>query len=215
MENQVAAVVVLLITLAALIAAIVIGIVVLRRSEGITTTKKSKVADKMPDDEHKGRDGIIRMLSRYAALHEYQVVNPANLTGVHGTTDLDVLLVGWFGILGVKCLGYGGTIYGDPSEEQWVQELQGHRRTFQNPMTRAQKSGLVIRDVLFAAGMKRIPVETVVVFTNKSAQLMLPRSNNHYTEKTFAAYLKTLHFEEDKNVQVDPVAKLMRENSAK
>ena len=215
MENPIAAVVVLLITFVALIAAIVIGIVVLRRSEGITSKKKTKVVDKMPDDEHKGRDSIIHMLSRYASMHEYQVVHPANLTGVHGTTDLDVLLVGWFGILGVKCLGYGGSIYGDPNDEQWVQELQGKRRTFQNPMTRAQKSGLVIRDVLFKAGMKRIPVETVVVFTNKSAQLMLPRSTGHYTEKTFAAYLKTLHFEEDKDVQVEPVAKLMRENSAK
>mgnify|MGYP006979805422 CR=1 FL=1 len=55
------------------------------------------------------------------------------------------------------------------------------------------------------------PVETVVVFTNPSASLNLPRSTGHYTEKTFLAYLKGPHFREDKKVEVEPVAAALRQ----
>lgn len=177
-----------------------------RKGRGAAAPQKEKKPGKLPDDEHKGADGVVRQLRRYAALHEYKVVAPVQVTGVHGTTDLDAVLVGWFGVLGVKCLGYGGEVYGSLDQADWVQTLNGARRSFKNPMTRAQQSGLVLRDALFAAGLKSVPVETVVVFTNKGAQLALPRSTGHYTEKSFSAYLKTSRFEEDKKVEVEPVA---------
>lgn len=194
-------------------AAIALPAYLMRKAKGVESDKKVKTKSKLPDDEHKGREAVVRQLARYAASHEYKVVEPISLTGVHGTTDLDAVLVGWFGILGVKCLGYSGDIYGSLDEQDWVQSLNGTRRSFQNPMTRAQQSSRVIRDVLFEAGMKNIPVESIVVFTGKSSQLMLPRSTGHYTEKTFSNYLKSIHFEEDKNVQVEPVAALLREKS--
>src|SRR5699024_681166 len=125
--------------------------------------------------------------------------------------DLDLLLVGWFGVLGVKCLGYGGEVYGSLDEPEWTQVLPQGRRTFENPMTRAGKSARAVRDALFAAKLKNVPVETVVVFTNPSASLNLPRSTGHYTEKTFLAYLKGPHFREDKKVEVEPVAAALRQ----
>lgn len=212
--NSVTIILFTIISLVALFAAVTVAVVVLRRVSGVKSERKAKSATPMPDDEHKGRDAIVRQLTRYASMQEYKVVEPVNLVGVHGTTDLDALLVGWFGVLGVKCLGYGGDIYGSLDQEEWSQTLNGKRRNFQNPMTRAQKSSLVIRDVLFEAGIKNVPVETAVVFTGKNPQLMLPRSTGHYTPATFTAYLKSIHFEEDKNVQVEPVAKLFRERSA-
>ena len=117
-----------------------------------------------------------------------------------------ISMVGWFGVLGVKCLGYGGEVYGSPDEAEWVQTVNGARRKFKNPIARSKQSGLVLRDALFAAGLKSVPVETVVVFTGKRVQLALPRSTGHYTEKSFSAYLKSSRFEEDKKIQVEPVA---------
>lgn len=203
-----------ILSMALLIGSIMMTIYVLRRLNGTKSTRRTKKAGQMPDDEHQGKEAIVRMLNRYAATHEYQVIEPVCLTGSHGTTDLDALLVGWFGILGVKCLGYGGDIYGSLEEEDWVQTVNGVRRSFVNPMTRAQQSARVIRDVLFDANIKNTPVETLVVFTRKNAQLMLPRSTGHYTEKSFAAYLKSMHFEEDKNVQVKELAQLLRSKNA-
>lgn len=183
----------------------VINLVRKSKDGGMPAAPQKSKSGKLPDDEHKGADGVVRLLRRYAALHEYKVVAPVQLAGVHGTTDLDAVLVGWFGVLGVKCLGYGGEVYGSRDETEWVQVMNGARRSFQNPMARAQQSARVVRDALFAAGLKNVPVETVVVFTGKSTQLSLPRSTGHYTEKSFSAYLKTSRFEEDKKVEIAPV----------
>lgn len=216
MQNPIVLIVLLIVSVIALIAAAVISIRVLRKAHGVESDKQAQhpAAGKMPNDEHKGREAVIRQLNRYASLHDYKVVSPITLTGTHGTTDLDAVLIGWFGILGVKCLGYGGDIYGSLDEESWVQTMANARRSFQNPMTRAQQSTRVIRDVLFEAKLKNIPVETVVVFTGKSTQLMLPRSTGHYTEKSFSAYLKTMHFEEDRKVEIEPIFKLFSEKKA-
>lgn len=162
----------------------------------------------LPQDEHNGADIVLRQLKRYAATNEYKVIAPVAIEGTRHTADLDALLVGWFGILGVKCLGYGGTVYGQAKDEQWVQEVNGNRRTFENPLMRAQKSAQAIRDVLFAAKVKNIPVETIVVFTGKKTELALPRSTGHYTLDQFTSYLKSTRFEEDKKVEVEPVAAL-------
>ena len=165
----------------------------------------------MPDDEHKGADQILRAVRRFAAAEDYAVIAPVALQGSKDAADLDFLLVGWFGVLGVKCLGYGGEVYGSLDQEEWTQVLPRGRRTFENPMTRAGKSARAVRDVLFAAKLKNVPVETVVVFTNAGASLNLPRSTGHYTEKTFLAWLKTNHFLEDKKVEVEPVAAALRQ----
>lgn len=168
-----------------------------------------KKTGEMPDDEHKGAEAIVRAVRRFAASDDYAVIAPVNVQGSKDAADLDLLLVGWFGVLGVKCLGWGGEVYGSLDEEQWTQVLPQGRRTFENPMTRAGKSARAVRDALFAAKLKNVPVETVVVFTNAAAELCLPASTGHYTEKSFLAYLKSSRFEEDKKVDTAAVAALL------
>lgn len=165
------------------------------------------------NDMHHGADGIVRAVRRYAAAEGCTVIAPVEVTGSRDTADLDLLLVGWFGVLGVKCIGWGGQIYGSAAEPQWTQVLGGERCTFDNPLTRAGKSERAVRDVLFAAKLKNVPVETAVVFTNKAAELNLPRSTGHYTEKTFLAYLRSPHFEEDKKVEIEPVVAALRQQA--
>ncbi len=173
---------------------------------GPAQTKKVKTATSLPDDEHENSEAVLRQLRRYAATNDFKVVAPVTAQGSKTTADLDALLVGWFGILGVKCLGYGGTIYGQQGDEEWVQEVNGLRRVFQNPLRCAEQSARAVRDVLFQAKIKNVPVETIVVFTGKKTELALPRSCGHYTLDQFTTYLKSTRFEEDKKVDVDQVA---------
>lgn len=168
----------------------------------------------LPEDEHENRQAVLRSLRRYAAANDFEVVEPLAISSQKGITDLDAVLVGWFGVLGVKCLGYGGTVYGSAEEDQWVQEINGQRRIFANPLNRAQESARILRDTLFAAKIKQVPVETVVVFTGKNTQLALPRSTGHYTVEHFNTYLHSAHFEQDKKVEVAPVAQALRQASS-
>lgn len=160
----------------------------------------------LPDDEHQNAEAVVRQLRRYAAANDFKVISPVNIQGSKTSADLDALLVGWFGILGVKCLGYGGTVYGQAGDEEWVQDMAGQRRIFKNPLRRAEESARAVRDVLFGAKIKSVPVETIVVFTGKKTELALPRSCGHYTLDQFSSYLKSAHFEEDKKVDVQKVA---------
>lgn len=196
----------LMIQIAAIVLVVVIfGVAVYLLSPTRQSEKSSKVGP-LPDDEHENAEAVLRQLRRYAATNEFRVVEPVHIENSKASADLDALLVGWFGVLGVKCLGYGGTIYGQASDAEWVQEINGQRRVFANPLKRAEQSARAVRQALFEAKIKNVPVETVVVFTGKKTQLALPRSCGHYTIDQFSAYLKSVHFEEDKKVEVEPVA---------
>ena len=196
----------LIIQIAAVVVVIAIfGVAVYLLSPARKTEKAAK-AGPIPDDEHENAEAVLRQLRRYAATNEFRVVEPVRIENSKASADLDALLVGWFGVLGVKCLGYGGTIYGQSSDAEWVQEMNGQRRMFANPLKRAEQSARAVRQALFEAKIKNVPVETVVVFTGKKTQLALPRSGGHYTIEQFSTYLKSVHFEEDKKVEVEPVA---------
>ena len=144
----------------------------------------------------------LRITRRFAALHQYQVIAPAQLAKDGKFADLDFILVGWFGLLCVKCIGLGGQIYGSLEDEMWLQ-LDGDKRvSFANPMRAAEADTRLVRDTLFAAKLRSIPVETVCVFTNKSAALMLPRTTGHYTVKEFKALLDKSKYDQDKGVDI-------------
>lgn len=190
---------------AVLVVVVIFGVAVYLLSPARKTEKAAK-AGPIPDDEHENAEAVLRQLRRYAVTNEFRVVEPVQIGNDKISADLDALLVGWFGVLGVKCLGYGGTIYGQASDSEWVQEMNGQRRVFANPLKRAEQSARAVRQALFEAKIKNVPVETVVVFTGKKTQLALPRSCGHYTIEQFSTYLKSVHFEEDKKVEVEPVA---------
>lgn len=144
----------------------------------------------------------LRITKRFAALHQYQVIAPAQLAKDGKFADLDFILVGWFGLLCVKCVGLGGQIYGSVEDEMWLQ-LDGDKRvSFANPMRAAEADTRLVRDTLFAAKLRNLQVETVCVFTNKKAMLMLPRTTGHYTMKDFKALLDKSKYDQDKGVDI-------------
>lgn len=147
---------------------------------------------------------------RFAMLHRYEIVQPAHIVSNGKSADLDFLIVGCFGVLGVKCVGLGGTIYGDANEREWTQMSGGERKAFANPIDEAAAATRVVRDVLFSAKRKNVPVETVCVFTNQKAELALPRGTGHYTLKEFRALLDKEKYLYDKGVDEKAVAELLR-----
>lgn len=153
------------------------------------------------DDSKKSAEPL-RITRRFAALHQYAVIAPAQLAKDGKFADLDFILVGWFGLLCVKCIGLGGQIYGSLEDEMWLQ-LDGEKRiSFANPMRAAEADTRLVRDTLFAAKLRNIQVETVCVFTNKSATLMLPRTTGHYTMREFKALLDKSKYDQDKGVDI-------------
>ncbi len=137
---------------------------------------------------------------------EFRLISPASLAKDGKFADLDFIVVGYFGVLGVKCIGLGGEIYGSAGDAMWLQVAGTQRTSFENPLLRAQSDARLVRDTLFAASLKSVPVEVVCVCTNPRAVLALPRSTGHFTNKEFAAYLKKNKFEQDEGVDIAATA---------
>lgn len=145
---------------------------------------------------------VVSRLQRMARMYDYKVIAPAQLAIEGKYADLDAILVGSFGVLGVKCIGLCGEIYGSADDATWLQVTGEQRVSFTNPMQAAQADTRVIRDALFMAKLKNVPVETVCVFTNSHASLVLPRSTGHYTLRSFKQLLKNSRFTQEKRVDI-------------
>lgn len=164
----------------------------------------------MPDDEHNGTGGVLATLRRFAATNDFEVIAPVSIEGERGQADLDAVLVGWFGVLGVKCLGYEGTVYGNGADAEWTQVNKGSRRTFANPLRVAQQNVRVLRERALQQGLRSLPVECIVVFTGKKTQLAMPRTLPYQTSKTLSSFLNSAHFAEDNKVDTQKAAAAFR-----
>ena len=120
-------------------------------------------------------------------------------------------MVGVFGLLCVKCIGLGGEIYGSAEDTNWLQVLSDNRLSFENPLQKAAADTRLVRDALFSAKLKSIPVETVCVFTNKTAELAVPRGAGHLTVKEFKSLLSKDRFVTDKKVDIEKAAAAVKE----
>lgn len=147
---------------------------------------------------------------RMALMNGYQILSPACLAKDGKLADLDFILVGTFGVLCVKCVGRGGSIYGSAGDAMWLQVKNQDRISFANPMLEAERDTRVVRDILFSAKLKGIPVETVCVFTNPAVSLALPRSTGHYTVKEFRSLLGQSRFLQERKVDLDAVCTALR-----
>lgn len=154
----------------------------------------------------------VAMAQRFARGNDYKVIAPATLMRAGNTARLDALVVGSFGVLGVKALGYSGEVYGSAGEDTWVQVApDGKRNPFKNPLTEAAADVRVIRDALFSAKQKLVPVEVVCVFTDTTASIAVPRSTGHYTMRTFKELLGKEKYREDKGVNIALAQEALRE----
>ncbi len=147
----------------------------------------------------------------FAAMQQYKIVSPVHIAKNGKFADADFALVGAFGVLCVKCIGLGGEIYA--GDGKWLQIINEERKDIDNPIEKCASDTRAVREVLFDAKLKSIPVETVCVFTNPKTQLAVPRGAGHYTVKTFKKLLAKEKYLADKKVDIEKVAEVL--NAAK
>lgn len=148
---------------------------------------------------------------RFARSNGFKVISPARIRGKNGVADLEAVVIGPFGILGVEGYGHYGNVYGTKDEKEWLNVTAlGARTKFPNPILEAAADVRVIRDALFAKNIKMVPVEVISVFTSKELQLGVSRDAGHYTMKTYKAYIAKEKFLEEKNVNVEKAEEAIR-----
>ncbi len=197
----------LFIVIAVVVVVLVVFILVFR-GENVTDFMKRKAKNQKSEKSIKKP---LQAARRFAAMQQYQVISPARLAKNGVFADIDFIIVGVFGLLCVKCIGLGGEIYGSAGDANWLQVIGENRTSFDNPLQRSTADTRLVRDSLFAAKLKSVPVETVCVFTNKTATLAVPRGAGHLTVKEFKALLGKDRFLTDKKVDIEKAAAAVKE----
>ena len=192
---------------------LVIGVVLLIMLFLVSASGTSSDGKKREAKDLKGSRSsaaALRAARRFAMLHKYEVIAPASFPAKEGRAEADIVIVGCFGVLCVKCLGMGGTVYGGADEPEWAQLRAGARTAFANPVRECGVLTRAVREALFAAKRKNVPVESVCVFTNPKAELAIPRGTGHLTLREFRALLGRDKYLYDKGVDEKAVAEILR-----
>ncbi|MCD8369041.1 MAG: hypothetical protein LUC94_01685 [Clostridiales bacterium] len=126
-------------------------------------------------------------LVRFASRNGMRTVLPGMIAFNGETARTMALLVAPGGVVGVYCLGFGGTITPKKGAAEWTQHINGETKTIPNPVRVCQEQYRLIRaamDSLNLAGNLRV----VAVFTNTKVELSsIPP--DVYTVSSFLEYL--------------------------
>ena len=123
-----------------------------------------------------------------------RLVAPGTITHEGKTARLTALVVAPGGVVGVYCLGFGGTIAPGNRKEPagktlpWRQHINGENKTFDNPLKACQEQQELIRSAMEQAGI-HTDLHVVTVFTNPHAALESSPAFV-YNPKSFLQYLK-------------------------
>ena len=178
---------------------------------GFILYRRSNPAVKKPLGRENRSQRAVSVMRNFARSNSYHIIAPAEFQHGKVVARLDALVIGYFGILAVKSLGYNGEIYGSASDKEWVQINEGGMRNpFPNPITESAADVRAIREALLSAKLRQIPVEVVCVFTEPTAQLALPRSTGHYTLADLKSLVQKEKYQEDKGFDLEAIEKALK-----
>ena len=153
----------------------------------------------------KGEKRVAKVLAKYARFREAKVINGIYLPLYDETTEIDHILIAPFGVMVIETKNWAGSVYGDPNEEKWLQELGEARNYHYNPLFQNKTHIDNIRHIFKKENIYRTNVEGVVVFADRRCNLYCPRKVKAMKLKQFKKLLKSNAYEVDNKVDVEKV----------
>lgn len=95
----------------------------------------------------------------------YHVIKNVTLSTVHGTTQIDHVIVSIYGIFVVETKNMKGWIFGSQSQKTWTQKIYKHSQKFQNPLHQNYKHVKTLQELL---GVADNQLHSLVVFVGDS-----------------------------------------------
>lgn len=163
-----------------------------------------------------GKKTVKSVLRRYAATHNFKLLENVEMELDSSSQTIDFVLVGFFGLIFVSALQGKGDFYGDFKEEKWTFVDEEQRIRFNNPVIEMDKKLEMFRRIIAQKKVYNLKVDTaiVVVSTKTDVPMYLSnvRENNPVMNvEQFRKMLGNEKYERDNNVDVDAVCKVLRE----
>ncbi|WMJ22469.1 nuclease-related domain-containing protein [Paludicola sp. MB14-C6] len=155
-----------------------------------------------------GKDGekkVASTLKKYAGIRGYKVINDLYLPLYDKTTQIDHVLIGFFGIIVVETKNLSGEIYGDPKKKDWLHIMGEKKHTLYNPLMQNQTHIDCIRHLLGKENIYNVNIESLVVFSARKVTLFVPNKLPIIYFKKFKKYLKQPCFEKDNDIDIQKV----------
>ena len=153
----------------------------------------------------KGERQVAKVLSKFARFNDIKVINGVYLPLYDETTEIDHILIAPFGVMVIETKNWAGTIYGDATEDKWLQVLGNDRNYHYSPIKQNRGHIENIRHLFRKENIYRVNVEGAVVFAGGKTDLYCPRSLPVMTLKQFKKYLKKPAYDADNKVDVQKV----------
>lgn len=152
-----------------------------------------------------GERQVAAVLRRFAAIRGFKVMNDVYLPLYDKTTQVDHILIGFFGLLVVETKAYSGQVYGEERSREWLHVVGSQRHRFYNPVMQNQGHIDCIRHLLGKENLYNMKIESLVVFTRKKAELYLPKGAPVIRLRQLKKFLRQPRFAEDKGFDVDRI----------
>lgn len=156
-----------------------------------------------------GERKVAGVLRRFAAIRGFRVMNDVYLPLYDQTTQVDHILIGFFGLLVVETKSYSGQVYGEARSKEWLHVTGSQRHRFYNPVMQNQGHIDCIRHLLGKENLYNMNIESLVVFTRKKAELYLPKGAPVIRLSQLKKFLRQPRFAEDKGFDVEKIREVL------
>lgn len=152
-----------------------------------------------------GEKKVASVLRRFAGIRSFKVINDIYLPLYDKTTQIDHILIGFFGMLVIETKNLAGEVYGDPGKKEWLHIVGSQRHKLYNPLMQNQTHIDCIRHILSTNKVYNVNIESLIVFTRKKTQLYLPKGLPVIKLFQLKKFLKQPRFAEVKSIDVDRI----------
>lgn len=155
---------------------------------------------------------LLVKLKAYAFKHEMKIIYPGSFKYKDTVSPTTFILAGRFGLLLIRCYGFGGHVYVDPASGQWMQNMNNEIKDIPSPTQSMDKEKQLMNAALEQTGFADTEIHAASVFTRQGIVLDVPHGSNVFDRSGFINWLETDKiFLCDKKTQVNKISECLVE----
>lgn len=158
-------------------------------------------------------EGLLVKIKFFAHKHNMKIIFPGGFSVDHTISPTTMILVGKFGILLIRCYGFGGHIYWDEKKKCFMQNMNESLKEIPNPHHSMKQERRLLQNLLKETDFYQTSILTASVFTRSNIILSVPESYMIFDRKNFLLWLKNESvFSKDNKVPVDKITDFLVHN---
>lgn len=107
----------------------------------------------------------------------YKVFNDVIIRNGNWTSQIDHLIISHYGLFVIETKNYNGWIYGGADQEQWTQNIWGHKASLSNPIRQNRGHIMALKKILPEYSVNQY--KSIIVFSSKAKlKTHLPKELN-------------------------------------